>query len=171
MKPCAYQVLLWSALAVAPAMGCNVRVENGWIATPVAAARTWAAYGTLVNGGKTNASIVAASASLAARVELHQSTVENGVAKMRPVPRLELAPAARVELQPGGKHLMLIDPVAKVTVGDRVTISLKEAGGCIIAGQFVVGARAAAASVSDKAGMAMDHGNQPAGDMAGHQHH
>lgn len=166
----AFQLLFWSALAVAPAMGCDVRVENGWIATPVAAARTWAAYGTLVNGGKTKTSIVSASASLAARVELHQSTLEGGVARMRPVARLELAPAARVELQPGGTHLMLVDPAVQVKAGDRVTISLKDASGCIIAGEFVVGTRVAGASASDKTGMAMDHGQQ-AGDMAGHEHH
>lgn len=43
-------------------------------------------------------------------VELHESSVDDGVAKMRPIDALVIAPGATVTLQQGGLHLMLIRP-------------------------------------------------------------
>jgi hypothetical protein len=43
-------------------------------------------------------------------VEIHESLLENGVAKMRPVEELSIAAHSNVSLQPGGKHLMLMHP-------------------------------------------------------------
>ena len=43
-------------------------------------------------------------------VEMHESLVEGGVAKMRPIETLVIPAHSSVSLQPGGKHLMLIRP-------------------------------------------------------------
>ena len=40
-------------------------------------------------------------------VEMHESLLENGVAKMRRIPQLTVPPNSTVSLERGGKHLML----------------------------------------------------------------
>jgi len=52
--------------------------------------------------------------------ELHESTVENGVARMRKIPALEIPARSTVKLERGGKHLMLMQPG-----DDSDTISLR----------------------------------------------
>ena len=42
------------------------------------------------------------------KVELHETTVEDGVARMRPLDSLVVPPGETVVLERGGKHLMLM---------------------------------------------------------------
>jgi len=43
-------------------------------------------------------------------VELHESTVEDGVARMRAIPELVVPAHGTATLERGGKHLMLMAP-------------------------------------------------------------
>ena len=53
-------------------------------------------------------------------VEMHESLVEDGVAKMRPIETLVIPANSSVSLQPGGKHLMLMRPTGAL---DTVSLS------------------------------------------------
>lgn len=44
-------------------------------------------------------------------VEMHETTVEDGIARMREIPVLEIANGETVIFERGGKHLMLMRPV------------------------------------------------------------
>ncbi len=64
-------------------------------------------------------------------VELHESIVEDGIARMRPLESLDIAPGQAAVLERGGKHLMLMAPVAdpeQVTLnffaGDLLVVSV-----------------------------------------------
>lgn len=48
-------------------------------------------------------------------VEIHESLLENGVAKMRRIPELSIAAKSTVTLERGGKHLMLKRPTGTAT--------------------------------------------------------
>jgi hypothetical protein len=52
-------------------------------------------------------------------VELHESSFEDGIAKMRPVDAIVIAPGSTVTLQRGGLHLMLMRQKT-----DAATVSL-----------------------------------------------
>lgn len=69
-----------------------------------------AAYLSLTNNSDRTVSITRVTSTQFESVELHESTVEDGVARMRAVPRLEIPAGATVTLQRGGKHLMLMRP-------------------------------------------------------------
>ena len=43
-------------------------------------------------------------------VEIHESLLDDGVAKMRRIPKLSIPPNSTVSLERGGKHLMLMRP-------------------------------------------------------------
>ncbi len=44
-------------------------------------------------------------------VEMHETVVEDGIARMREIPVLEIADGETVVFERGGKHLMLMQPV------------------------------------------------------------
>ena len=52
-------------------------------------------------------------------VEIHESSLQNGISKMRRVSVLSIAAKSSVTLERGGKHLMLIGPT-----GNSATVSL-----------------------------------------------
>ena len=60
----------------------------------------------------------------AAHAMLHEGSVENGIARMRMVDQIELAPGERVELKPGGGHVMLTGVAKPLNPGDRFTLRL-----------------------------------------------
>lgn len=92
-------------------------------ATPPAA-RTGAGYFTLTNTGTTEDRLVAVTGEAAQRIEIHETTVTDGIARMRPVAGVVIAPGETVELAPGGMHLMLMGLRQPLVEGDRVPIVL-----------------------------------------------
>ena len=47
-------------------------------------------------------------------VEMHESVLEDGVARMNPLHKLTLSAGQSVKFEPGGKHLMLMRPVGEI---------------------------------------------------------
>ena len=82
-----------------------------------------AAYLTIANRGETAIRIDAASSPEFGRVELHETVVENDVARMRKVEQLDIAPGDEVRLERGGLHLMLMQPVDTPNQDGRVTLN------------------------------------------------
>jgi copper(I)-binding protein len=122
--------MLLGALAVAcgaPA-GPQIRVEDVW-ARPAASmdgSGNGAAFMLLRNGGDTADRLVAAQSAVANTVEIHETTMDGGVMKMRPVVGgIEVPAGAQVELKPGGYHVMLIGLTQDLQEGDRFQIVLR----------------------------------------------
>jgi periplasmic copper chaperone A len=67
--------------------------------------------------------LVAASTDVAAGVEIHQTTTEDGVMSMQRIDGLDLPAGESLVLEPGGFHLMLLD-VARLDVGAVVEVTL-----------------------------------------------
>jgi len=88
-----------------------------------------AAYGLITNHGSDNIEIYSFASDSFASVTLHKTTVENGVSKMEHWPGLTQAAGASVLLEPGGLHLMLMNPTRKLSPGDTVGLTLKTADG------------------------------------------
>lgn len=107
----------------------RVRAENVWSRPAMTmgheAGSTGVVYLVLVNDGREADRLLGAKTDVAASVELHQTTMEGGMMRMRPVPGgIEIPAGGRVELKPGGLHLMLINLQRALTVGDRFTVAL-----------------------------------------------
>lgn len=67
-----------------------------------------AAYLTLSNPGDAPVTVTAVTSPQYDAVHLHESVTEDGVARMRPLPSLQIAPGATERLEPGSRHLMLV---------------------------------------------------------------
>jgi len=85
-----------------------------------------AVYMTLVNEGGAADRLVAVAADVAEAAEIHRSVIEGNVAKMVPVKGgIEIPAGGRVELKPGGYHVMLIGLRRDLKPGDHFTLRLR----------------------------------------------
>ena len=87
-------------------------------------ARVMAGYLTLHNRGETPREIVRVTSPAFARVEMHLSRIEDGMARMIPQDALRIPAGGELELAPGGYHLMLFEPAAPLQVDDSVELTL-----------------------------------------------
>jgi len=91
---------------------------------------TGAVYVTIANTGKEADALVSASSDASQTVELHEVKNEGGVMKMRPVPRIAVPAGGKIEMKPGGYHVMLLGLKYDLKPGDKVEVMLKfERGG------------------------------------------
>ena len=88
-----------------------------------------AAYGRFVNSGAGAIEIVTFESDSFASVSLHQTTTEEGTSRMKPVQAWSIEPGATAVLEPGGLHLMLMQPTREIAVGSTVELSLTSASG------------------------------------------
>lgn len=108
--------------AVPAAAAQPAGVKDAWVRAPAPGQKVAAAYMEIT--GRTRIWLVAAASPLAARAELHGTTMEGGVMKMRAIDKLELPGGKAVRLAPGGMHIMLIDLKRALKPGDKVPITL-----------------------------------------------
>jgi len=81
-------------------------------------------YLSLSNAGA-NDRLLSASAEVSKAVELHTMTMEGDVMRMRQVDAIELPAGKKVELKPGGLHIMFIGLKAPLKQGDKFPLKLK----------------------------------------------
>lgn len=71
-----------------------------------------AVYLTVVNSGSQGDRLLRVATTLARDAELHETREEKGVMSMVPSPEgFEVAAGGTLKLEPGGKHVMLVDPI------------------------------------------------------------
>jgi copper(I)-binding protein len=101
-----------------------ISVDHPYARATPPGARTGGAFFVLVNGTAGVDRLVAASSPAARAVELHQMAMDGGVMKMRAIPAIDIPAGGRVELKPGGYHVMLVDLKQPLKAGDRVPMTL-----------------------------------------------
>ncbi|ABS15914.1 MULTISPECIES: copper chaperone PCu(A)C [Alphaproteobacteria] len=152
------------AVSISPAVGHDfqagsITINHPWSratppVTPVAGG-----YLTLTNDGDMADRLVSISSPLSDRVEIHESTVSDGVASMRPVQNgIEIGAGETVELQPGGMHIMFLKPSRPLKDGERFAATLVFEQAAAIDVEFVVqnmGARPESANEHDGHGEAV----------------
>ncbi len=170
LKSAALPLLLAGLLLAGGAYAADadhVRASHAWIRV-LPGALPAGAYVTLENDGDQPVALRGAGSTVYAEVMLHQSSRGGGMSRMSMVDALNVPAHGKVELAPGGYHLMLMRPHALVKPGDTVTLTLQFADGSTLATDFI--ARPAnAMDAGDEHAMpamnhsTMDHGAMPHG--------
>ena len=104
---------------------CVPRFEAGWIRLGPAAMQMMGGFGRIENDCAEDAAVVAASSAQFTDVSLHRTIEEDGISRMRPVARLEVDAGTTTVLEPGGLHLMLMQPREPLREGGKVSVTLK----------------------------------------------
>jgi copper(I)-binding protein len=115
-------VLALALAAPFAAAAQSVKVGDAWVRPTLPGQKATGAYLELTS--VSNAALVAAGSTAAARVEMHTMSTEGGVMRMRALPRIDLPAGQTVKLAPNGMHLMLFDVKEPLRIGDKVTLTL-----------------------------------------------
>jgi len=110
-----------SAVAAEPAC---VSLREGWVRMPPGAMPMAAGYGQIRNDCGKAVVVVAAGSKAFGDVSLHETTLVDGVSRMRAVERLPIAAGTTVTLKPGGLHLMLMQPEVALKEGAQLPLRL-----------------------------------------------
>lgn len=122
----------------------SLEIGNPWARAMPDGAKVGGGYLSVTNRGDEADRLVGASAPFAARVEVHEMSMQDDVMKMRALPNgLAIPPGETVALEPGGLHIMFMGVTDPLVEGDRrrVTLTFEKAGPITV--EFVVEGMAA----------------------------
>jgi len=99
-------------------------IEQAWAAQTPAGVDVSAGYLTIANGSGADDRLLSATSARAARVEIHEMSMDGSVMRMRAVESLAVPAGQKVELAPGGMHLMFFGVTEPFTEGQNVPVQL-----------------------------------------------
>jgi hypothetical protein len=139
LVPAAVALALTAAAAISFARGAGngsaeLAIVSAWARATPPRAEVGAAYVTVENRGGTEDRLIGVESPAAANVVLHRTAAENGVATMRPLELAAVPAGGRLEMQPGGAHLMLMGLSAPLQAGTTIPVTLvfENAGAVIV---------------------------------------
>ncbi len=118
----------WLALGAAhaePVHQGTLLLDGAYARATVPGQEVGAAYLTIENTGAAADRLMGASSSVARSVVLHSSQMDQGMARMHHEASLEIPAHGRVEMMPGGLHLMLEDLKKPLREGETLRMKLK----------------------------------------------
>jgi copper(I)-binding protein len=101
----------------------QVRVEGAWARPTVPGQQGGGGYLTLTSPVADR--LVGGSTPAAQRLELHTMSMQGDVMQMRQIDAIELPAGRKVELKPGGLHVMFIGIAQPLTLGSKVPVTLR----------------------------------------------
>ncbi|MDQ7859429.1 MAG: copper chaperone PCu(A)C [Armatimonadota bacterium] len=114
----------------------SIRIEKPWARPGVAAPPgahgssmimgpgTSAIYMIIHNNGTDGDQLLSAEADVATAVELHETRMEGGTSRMHKLAAIAIPARGRVELRPGGLHIMLLGLRRDLKEGEQFTATL-----------------------------------------------
>ena len=87
------------------------------------ASETSAAYMTITNNGDEDDTLVEVQADFANVTELHETTIEDDVARMEMVGEFEIPAGETIELAPASKHVMLMELQSDLVMDESVELN------------------------------------------------
>lgn len=136
MKPVtAWPMPILAALALAGCSGDQgppLSASGVEIIAPLPGRTASVAYMTLTNHGDRAVVVHDVSSPAFREVQMHETVVEADIARMSALPSLTIEAGSSVTFEPGGKHLMLLDPRRGLTPGQDVVLELRYDDGGIL---------------------------------------
>lgn len=117
------------------ASGCGaeprppVEVSGVSIYAPLPGSQMSVAYLTIANNTEAPLIIDSLSSPQFRSVEIHETSMTEDIVRMQRLDALTISPRESVELREGARHLMLSGPVGNPTLGDPITLFLRDASG------------------------------------------
>lgn len=116
-------------------LGCTRQPTADFAAGDLAIQKPWSrptmegmpmgvAYLVIENRGRSTDKLLGASTPAAEAVELHRTVVADGMASMRPVEAVDIAPGATIHIEPEGLHFMLVGLKQPLVAGAEYPLEL-----------------------------------------------
>ncbi|MDP1540805.1 MAG: copper chaperone PCu(A)C [Moraxellaceae bacterium] len=109
-------------LIVSPPGFAQVSVEDAWIREVPPGSPAAAVFMVISNASDKVVRVISMTSPIAKRVEWHDMKRDNGLMRMTQRKVIELPANGRVQLQPGGSHVMLLDMNNAPAPGGKVPV-------------------------------------------------
>jgi copper(I)-binding protein len=109
----------------------SIEIKHPWSRATPKGSEVAGGFMKLINTGTEPDRLIGGSTANAGKFEMHETAMEGGVMKMRPLPNgIEIKPGETVELKPGSYHLMFVGLSAPFEKGKMVkgTLQFEKAG-------------------------------------------
>ena len=130
-----------------------LKIGHPWSRATPAGAKVGGGYLSIENTGTVADRLVSVSVPFAARSEIHEMAVKDGIMTMRPLDQgIELPAGKKVEFKPGGYHIMFMELKQQLKQGEMMkgTLTFEKAGTVDV--EFKVDAIAAKGSEGEHKG-------------------
>ena len=117
--------LLALALLFGAATEARVQLEDPWVRLLPPSSDVTAAFLTIRNDTAEADTLLSAAGDCAAAVELHVMKESDGKMTMQKVDRLVIPARGKLELLPGGTHIMLIGLTRPLSVEEPIKLTLR----------------------------------------------
>ena len=132
MKPVRCSLLLLLLLAACSESGPPLLVSDLHVTAPLPGRAVSTAYMSISNASTAPIVIEKITSPEFSRIEIHETTIEDGVATMSQLFMLTVPARERVTLASGALHLMLLEPTKGLIPGQDVTLELHYEGGGLL---------------------------------------
>jgi copper(I)-binding protein len=123
MKAFFTSLLLLTGVSVNPsALAADITIEDAWVREAPPNVKILAAYMTINNSGEEKNSLLSVNSDCCEKIEIHQSLLQDGKAKMIQRNSILLPAETNINFEPGGLHLMLINPRKKLREGNEIEL-------------------------------------------------
>lgn len=106
------------------AFGAGLQIENAWIREAPPGATVLAGYLTIKNNEANPITLTGVESPVCNSIMMHNTIVENNVARMVMQESVPIAAGKSVSFAPGGMHLMIMGPKTALHAGDTVKLVL-----------------------------------------------
>lgn len=103
----------------------GIVIEDAYLRDNPGPAPTAAAYMTIRNTGETTDALVSATTPDAGMASLHRMVEADGMMRMRHSERMEIPGGSTLRLEPGNRHIMLMQVKRRLAPGDTVAMTLE----------------------------------------------
>lgn len=110
-------LLIFSPIALA-----ELEIRDPWIKNLPPSVPVRAGYMTIHNPQTKAVSVVSLRSDAFASIEIHQTIEQDGMMRMEQLPSLKIGSNSSVQLEPGGLHLMMMNPSEPTQPGDLLEI-------------------------------------------------
>lgn len=125
-------LVLIAVSACSGAGGPAIEITDVRILAPLPGSNSGVAYLTIRNNSSEPVAIQSARSPQFARVEMHQTVIEDGVSRMRPLGVVTVPPGESVRFEQGGRHFMMMGAESETGPGSPVTIEISHTNGLVV---------------------------------------
>lgn len=131
--------LAFGVLASIASAASQIRIDNPWLRATAPGQIVGGGFLTIVNDGTTPDRLVSATSPIAADVQIHHTSMDGGVMRMRQLTDgVEIPANGTVELKPRSLHLMFMQLKAPLEAGARFPVQLQFEKAGTVTTQFTV---------------------------------
>lgn len=120
-----FVILLFSFISYRlQAAPVKVKFNQARIYVPLKGSTMTAGYLNITNASDKEIEVKLKTVEKFKAFETHETTEESGVMSMKKVESFIVKKGQTLKIEPGGRHLMLFDPVGKIAVGSNLKVIL-----------------------------------------------